>query len=115
MIRNSRLIVRNVTKRFSFFSFFTSEVGNASSLGFFVGERKDNFDLSLSLLLAEWKIVESTKRGKKGPLFAQGHAQQSGTDLSRKLLCLGHLNANLVTLYSPGYNGVKGGKKGLVL
>lgn len=102
MIRNSRLIVRNVTKRFSFFSFFTSE-------------RRDNFDLSLSLLLAEWKIVESTKRGKKGPLFAQGHAQQSGTDLSRKLLCLGHLNANLVTLYSPEYNGVKGGKKGLVL
>lgn len=107
----------NVTKRsvFLFLFFFTGEtqVGNAPSLRFFVGERRDN--LSLFLLLVEWKIVESTKRGKKGPLFAQGHAQQSGTDLSRKLLCLGHLNANLVTLHSPGYNGVKGGKKGLVL
>lgn len=100
---------------FLFLFFFTDEtqVGNASSLRFFVDERRDN--LSLFLLLVEWKIVESTKRGKKGPLFAQGHAQQSGTDLSRKLLCLGHLNANLVTLHSPGYNGVKGGKKGLVL
>lgn len=75
-------------------------------------EKRRNEKLRLRLryfsvvVSTECKIVEHDEGSFRG--FVR-HAQQSETDLSRKLLCLGHLNANLVTLHSLVYNRGKRG------
>lgn len=115
MIRNSRPIVqRNETQRFSFsFFFYETQVGNAPSLRFFVGERRDNLSLFLCRFYSlNGKSWNRRREGRKVP-YSPRDTPSNQEPISRGNYCVWATWTRISLPYIPrdimGWKEVKRG------